>query len=264
MKCNFWTTSELSLSGGSLPSRGEQLFGDLGVFHRPLQGRRLSRHQEALASALMLSQTYGFVDGIFFAAEKLGRFQLLMSWCFARGDAKRLVEVCKRCGSMDQSLWVQALSWLAADEGDHIEEISEVLAHVESSELMPLLMVLETLQQSPSVTIGARCRAASTAARHGGASTVPQQYRQQHEQRDQQQHEHRSHFGSRTARRGVSYSRRARRQRENAAAGGRPRRPAPENMAAPARALPPCDAAGAAGGARLLGLRRQHFVCAVM
>merc|ERR1719433_2367190 len=64
----------------------------------------------ALASTLMLCQTYGFVDGFFHAAERLGRFQLLMNWCFEQRDAKRLLEVCKRCGSVEQSLWVQALS----------------------------------------------------------------------------------------------------------------------------------------------------------
>jgi len=111
--------------------------------------------EEALASTLMLSQTYGFVDGFFHAAEKLGRFQLLMNWCFERRDARRLMEVCKRSGQIDQSLWVQALSFLAADEGDHMEEIGEVLKHVENSDLMPLLMVIETLQKSSGITVGA-------------------------------------------------------------------------------------------------------------
>jgi len=111
--------------------------------------------EEALASTLMLSQTYGFVDGFFHAAEKLGRFQLLMNWCFERRDARRLMEVCKRSGQIDQSLWVQALSFLATDEGDHMEEIGEVLRHVETSDLMPLLMVIDTLQKSKGITVGA-------------------------------------------------------------------------------------------------------------
>ncbi|CAK0852134.1 unnamed protein product, partial [Prorocentrum cordatum] len=111
--------------------------------------------EEALVSTLMTCQTFSFVDGFFYAAEKLGRFQLLMSWCFERRDAKRLLEVCKRCGSVDQSLWVQALSFLGSDEGDHTEEIGEVLRHVEESDLMPLLMVIETLQRSPHTTVGA-------------------------------------------------------------------------------------------------------------
>lgn len=116
---------------------------------------RQYQSEEALASTLMLSQTFGFVDGFFHAAEKLGRFQLLMNWCFERRDTKRLMEVCKRSGTLDQSLWVQALSFLAADEGDSIEEISEVLQHIESSDLVPLLMVVETLQNSPGITLGA-------------------------------------------------------------------------------------------------------------
>lgn len=109
----------------------------------------------ALASTLMLCQTYGFADGFFHAAERLGRFQLLMDWCFERRDARRLLEVCKRCGSVDQSLWVQALAFLAADGGGHLEEIGEVLRHVEESDLLPLLMVIEALQKSPGMTLGA-------------------------------------------------------------------------------------------------------------
>lgn len=111
--------------------------------------------EDDLASTLMLCQTYGFVDGLFHAAERLGQFQLLMNWCFGQRDAKRLLQVCKRCGSIDQSLWVQALSFLAADEGDHLEEISEVLSHIEESDLMPLLMVIETLQHKSKLTVGA-------------------------------------------------------------------------------------------------------------
>lgn len=111
--------------------------------------------EEALSSALMLCKTYEFVDGFFYAAEKLRRYQLLMNWCFEKHDAKRLVQVCKLCGENDQSLWVQALSFLAAEDGDHMEEIGEVLKHIEQSDLMPLLMVIETLQQNPRIQIDA-------------------------------------------------------------------------------------------------------------
>merc|ERR1712004_381359 len=60
--------------------------------------------EEALTSTLMLCQTYGFVDGFFFAGERLGRYQLLMNWCFQQRDGRRLLEVCKRCGPADQTL----------------------------------------------------------------------------------------------------------------------------------------------------------------
>ncbi|CAE7683870.1 VPS11, partial [Symbiodinium pilosum] len=110
----------------------------------------------ALANTLMVCQVFGFVDGFFYAAEKLQRHQLLMQWCFEHKDAKRLLEICKRCGPADQSLWVQALSFLASPEsgGGHLEEMGEVLRHIEDSDLMPLLLVIETLRSSNEVTIG--------------------------------------------------------------------------------------------------------------
>ncbi|CAE7630619.1 Vps11 [Symbiodinium sp. CCMP2592] len=110
----------------------------------------------ALANTLMVCQAFGFVDGFFHAAERLHRHQLLMQWCFEHKDAKRLLEVCKRYGSADQSLWVQALSFLASPEsgGGHLEEMGEVLRHIEDSDLMPLLLVIETLRSSNEVTIG--------------------------------------------------------------------------------------------------------------
>jgi len=110
--------------------------------------------EEALASTLMLCQSFDFIDGFFHAAEKLGRFQLLMNWCFEHQDTKRLLQVCKQSGAYDQSLWVQALSYLAASDEDHFEELREVLAHIEESDLMPLLMVIETLQQNPRINVG--------------------------------------------------------------------------------------------------------------
>ncbi|CAJ1418024.1 unnamed protein product, partial [Effrenium voratum] len=71
-------------------------------------------------------------------------------------DAGRLLDVCKRCGPADQSLWVQALSFLASPESGegHLEEMQEVLRHIEDSDLMPLLLVIETLRNSEEVTIG--------------------------------------------------------------------------------------------------------------
>eukprot|EP00434_Breviolum_minutum_P040395 symbB.v1.2.035894.t1/scaffold4943.1/size33375/1 len=110
----------------------------------------------ALANTLMVCQTYAFVDGFFYAAEKLHRHQLLMQWCFEHKDARRLLDVCKRCGPADQSLWVQALSFLTSPESGsgHLEEIQEVLRHIEDSDLMPLLLVIETLRNSEEVTIG--------------------------------------------------------------------------------------------------------------
>lgn len=133
-------------SANELASR--RLHGEIMQLIRQFQS------EEALASTLMLSQTFGFVDGFFHAAEKLGRFQLLMHWCFECRDTKRLMEVCKRSGTQDQSLWVQALSFLASDEGDHTEEIAEVLQHLERSDQVPLLMVVEMLQSSPGINLG--------------------------------------------------------------------------------------------------------------
>merc|ERR1712232_640994 len=71
--------------------------------------RLIKQHptEEALASTLMLCRTYGFVDGFFHAAEHLSRHQLMVNWCVENKDAKRLLQICKQCGSVDQSLWVQ-------------------------------------------------------------------------------------------------------------------------------------------------------------
>merc|ERR1712046_469066 len=59
----------------------------------------------------------------------------------------------------DPSLWVQALSFLAVDESDPLEEIGEVLKHIVDpngkNDLMPLLMVIETLQQNPRISVDA-------------------------------------------------------------------------------------------------------------
>eukprot|EP00971_Amphidinium_carterae_P279419 5547099-Amphidinium_carterae.1 len=76
-----------------------------------------------------------------------------MTWCFTHRDVVRLVEVCKECGDTDPSLWVQTLSFIAAEEGDHIEELKQVLDHIEQSDLVPFLEVIETLQQNPRISL---------------------------------------------------------------------------------------------------------------
>jgi len=81
-----------------------------------------------------------------------------MNWCFERHDAKRLLQVCDRAERVgDASLWVQALSFLAVDESDPVEEIGEVLKHIVDpngkNDLMPLLTVIETLQQNPRIPV---------------------------------------------------------------------------------------------------------------
>jgi len=113
---------------------------------------RQYKSNQCLQNTLLLCQTYDFVDGFFYAAEGLGRYQLLMNWCFEQRDAKRLLQVCKDNDS-DQSLWVQALTFLVLDESDPIDEIREVLKHIEKSDLMPLTMVIETLQQNPRISL---------------------------------------------------------------------------------------------------------------
>lgn len=155
----FPTLLELLLrchqSVSAMPNPSEaQLEEAANLAHEIMSFVRQYQSGRGLTSTLMLCQTYDFVDGFFFAAEGLGRYQLLANWCFQHRDAKRLLDVCKRCGCSDQSLWVQALSFLSADDEEHLEELLEVLKHIEESDLMPLLMVLESLQASPALSLG--------------------------------------------------------------------------------------------------------------
>ncbi|CAD7958779.1 unnamed protein product [Amoebophrya sp. A25] len=60
----------------------------------------------------LLCGMYDFSRGLLFAYERLGEFQSLIAYHLDRGDVDGLLETCRRCGSREPRLWLQALTSL--------------------------------------------------------------------------------------------------------------------------------------------------------
>ena len=95
--------------------------------------------------ALTLCKTYEFHEGFVFICEKTGQFQLLMSYFMDSGDVPKLLSVCEKFAGRDPGLWEQALHYLSS-QGGKGEHIKEVLQHIEANDLVPPLIILDSLK----------------------------------------------------------------------------------------------------------------------
>jgi hypothetical protein len=64
-----------------------------------------------------------------------------------------IIDACKKYGTADRNLWVQALSYFAGKEDDCKTQISEVLAHIDKRNLLPPLMVVDVLARNSNATL---------------------------------------------------------------------------------------------------------------
>eukprot|EP00397_Hematodinium_sp_SG-2012_P004076 GEMP01004087.1.p1 GENE.GEMP01004087.1~~GEMP01004087.1.p1 ORF type:complete len:914 (+),score=208.06 GEMP01004087.1:66-2744(+) len=114
----------------------------LQKFSRPL----------VLEAVLVTTRMYKFHQGYAFVCEKLEKFQLLFAQCLEQNDGRAIVDVCKRCGPKEPSLWVQGLPYVA-NCGSR-EELGQILSSVAMGDLMSPLAVIEALDENPNVTWG--------------------------------------------------------------------------------------------------------------
>jgi hypothetical protein len=57
----------------------------------------------------------------------------------------------------DPQLWAEALEYFCAQPGDCSSAISQVLQHIEQGELLPPLVVLQTLAKNKSLKVNKEC-----------------------------------------------------------------------------------------------------------
>ena len=71
-----------------------------------------------------------------------------------RNEHQHIIETCKKFGTLDSQLWVQALSYFAGREDNCKHFITEVLTHIEKQNLLPPLLVVQTLAHNSTATLG--------------------------------------------------------------------------------------------------------------
>ncbi|CAI7755503.1 unnamed protein product [Closterium sp. NIES-53] len=108
--------------------------------------------------ALLTCQVHGFRDGLIFLYERMRLFKEALAMHMREGDSKGLIAACKRLGDAgrggDPSVWADVVRYLGERGEACGEEVAEVLSAVERGNLLPPLLVLQTLSRNPHITVG--------------------------------------------------------------------------------------------------------------
>ncbi|KAM3600652.1 uncharacterized protein V6R79_000323 [Siganus canaliculatus] len=103
--------------------------------------------------ALVLCQMHNFKEGILYLYEKGKLYQQIMHYHMQNEEYGKVIEACKRYGDHEGCLWEQALGYFARKEEDCKAYISEVLHHIDQNNLMPPLLVVQTLAHNSTATL---------------------------------------------------------------------------------------------------------------
>ncbi|XP_072041834.1 vacuolar protein sorting-associated protein 11 homolog [Amphiura filiformis] len=103
--------------------------------------------------ALILCQMHNFKKGILFLYEKGKLYQQILHYHMEHDEYDQIIDACKRYGTQDSNLWVQALSYFAGREDNCKQYIVEVLSQIDRRNLLPPLIVIETLAHNSTATL---------------------------------------------------------------------------------------------------------------
>ncbi|XP_019478448.1 vacuolar protein sorting-associated protein 11 homolog [Meleagris gallopavo] len=111
------------------------------------------RFKTVFDKALVLCQMHNFKDGVLYLYEQGKLFQQIMHYHMQNEQYKKVIEVCELYGDQEACLWEQALGYFARKEEDCKEYIAAVLKHIENKNLMPPLLVVQTLAHNSTATL---------------------------------------------------------------------------------------------------------------
>lgn len=103
--------------------------------------------------ALVLCQKHNFSKGILYLYEKAKLYQQILHYHMDHDKYDNILDVCKRYGTQDPNLWVQALSYFATKEKDCKPYIVDVLSQIDRHNLLPPLLVIQTLAHNSTATL---------------------------------------------------------------------------------------------------------------
>nr|XP_006822187.1 PREDICTED: vacuolar protein sorting-associated protein 11 homolog [Saccoglossus kowalevskii] len=109
--------------------------------------------QYDIDQALVLCQMHNFKAGMLYLYEKAKLYQQILRYHMEHDEHIHIIDCCKRFGQQDPSLWVQALSYFAGKEEDCKPQIMEVLSHIDKKNLLPPLLVIQTLAHNSTATL---------------------------------------------------------------------------------------------------------------
>lgn len=107
--------------------------------------------------AVVLCEMHKFRDGLLFLYEKMKLYKEVMACYMQDKDYQGLISCCKRLGDSsrggDPSLWADVLQFFGERGENCSKEVKEVLVYVEKDNLLPPLIVLQTLAKNYTLTL---------------------------------------------------------------------------------------------------------------
>ncbi|GJX49134.1 vacuolar protein sorting-associated protein 11 [Tanacetum coccineum] len=107
--------------------------------------------------AIILCEMNSFKEGLLYLYEKLKLFKEVIA-CYMRAhDHEGLIACCKRLGDSgkggDPTLWADLLKYFGELGEDCSKEVREVLTYIERDDILPPIMVLQTLSSNPCLSL---------------------------------------------------------------------------------------------------------------
>ncbi|KAF4524978.1 hypothetical protein B566_EDAN011906 [Ephemera danica] len=106
------------------------------------------------AQIIILCQLHHFAPGILFLYEEAKLYHHILRYHSTHEDHEALLMCCRKFGTQDPSLWVQALWACAKDSSTPPRILMEVLQVIERERLLPPLLVIDVLASSSTATLG--------------------------------------------------------------------------------------------------------------
>nr|XP_043629208.1 vacuolar protein-sorting-associated protein 11 homolog [Erigeron canadensis] len=107
--------------------------------------------------AIILCEMNAFKEGLLYLYEKLKLYKEVIA-CYMRShDHDGLIACCKRLGDSgtggDPTLWADLLKYFGELGEDCSKEVREVLTYIERDDILPPIMVLQTLSSNPCLSL---------------------------------------------------------------------------------------------------------------
>ncbi|XP_020589182.1 vacuolar protein-sorting-associated protein 11 homolog [Phalaenopsis equestris] len=107
--------------------------------------------------AIILCEMNAFKDGLLFLYEKMKLYKEVIACYMQAHDHEGLIACCKKLGDStqdgDPTLWGDLLKYFGELGEDCSKEVKEVLAHIEKDDVLPPIVVLQSLSKNPCLTI---------------------------------------------------------------------------------------------------------------
>lgn len=153
-------------SNGKFIADGNDLTPEMDRMERQEKGLRLlksawpSELEHPLYDvdlAIILCEMNEFKEGLLYLYEKMKLYKEVISCYMQAHDHEGLIACCKRLGDSgkggDPTLWADLLKYFGELGEDCSTEVKEVLTYIERDDILPPIIVLQTLSRNPCLTL---------------------------------------------------------------------------------------------------------------